>query len=85
MAVEKFGNGGMVITGEHIDMYRLLVLKSALKLEMLGIKHSAGSVYAIVKKEFGFKGNKQKVLEQLEAYIKEKEVPNDSKKISATE
>jgi hypothetical protein len=36
----------------------------ALKLETLGLKHSRGSVYALVKKEFSLKGNKASVLEQ---------------------
>jgi hypothetical protein len=27
MAVESIGNGGMVITGEHIEVYRLLALR----------------------------------------------------------
>ena len=60
----------MVITGErNIAMFRLLTLRSALKLEILGMKHSQGSVYALVKREFGFRGNKQRVLEQLIAHI----------------
>jgi hypothetical protein len=60
----------MVITGErNIAMYRLLTMKAALKLECMGMKHSKGSVYALVKQEFGFKGNKQRVLEQLTAHI----------------
>jgi hypothetical protein len=60
----------MVISGErNIAMFRLLTLRSALKLECLGMKHSQGSVYALVKREFGFRGNKQRVLEQLVAHI----------------
>ena len=35
-----------------------------LKLETKGMKHSRGSVYAMIKKEFGLKGTKQSVLEQ---------------------
>jgi len=60
----------MLITGkDNIAMYRLLTLKAALKLECLGMKHSRGSVYALVKQEFGFKGNKASVLAQLTAHI----------------
>jgi hypothetical protein len=60
----------MFITGkDNIALYRLLTLKAALKLETLGMKHSRGSVYALVKQEFGFKGSKARVLEQLTAHI----------------
>ena len=60
----------MIITNKrHIELYRLLALRGALKLEILGLKHSRGSVYAAVKREFGFKGNKKKVLVLLENYI----------------
>ena len=60
----------MFITGkDNIALYRLLTLKAALKLECLGMKHSQGSVYALVKREFGFKGNKASVLAQLTAHI----------------
>jgi hypothetical protein len=54
----------------HPEVYRLLVLKHALKLEVKGYKRSRSpSTYLAVKREFGFKGNKQKVLAQLEEII----------------
>ena len=41
-----------------------------LKLEMLGLRSSKGrTCYAIVKSELGYKGNRAKVLAQLEAHI----------------
>ena len=49
---------------ESIEMYRLLTMYQMLKLEIKGMKHSRGSVYALIKKEFGLKGTKQNVLEQ---------------------
>ena len=52
MAIEKIGNGGMVITGEHIEVYRLLALRMALKLECSGLKTKgkpAATVRAILK------------------------------------
>ena len=52
-----------------VDFYRLLTLRSALELEILGMKRRGRSVYAIIKEEFGFKGNKQKVYDQIDAYI----------------
>lgn len=63
----------IVITGkENIQMFHLLQLKYALKLELVGLKHSQGSVYAYVKRQFGFKGNKQKVFDQLCQHIETK-------------
>ena len=63
-------NRGVTITGtKNINMFRLLSLKHALKLEMLGMKRRGQSVYAIVKEEFNLKGNKQKVYEQLDNII----------------
>lgn len=57
-------------TPASIDFYRLLTLRSALKLECLGMSRRGRSVYSIVKAELGFKGTKQQVLEQLSAHIK---------------
>ena len=51
---------------QAIAHFRMKTLRGALKLEILGMKKNGRSVYSIVKEEFGFKGNKQKVLEQLE-------------------
>lgn len=57
-------------TPEQIARYRLTVLKHALRLEMLGMNRSRGpSAYSIVKKEFGFKGNKKSVYEQFCVYL----------------
>ena len=61
----------MMISGKiNVLKYRILTLKSALKLEISGIKMSRGrTAYSIIKSEFGFKGNKQKVLSQFESLI----------------
>jgi hypothetical protein len=53
----------------QIQGFRLVSLKHALRLEIKGLRHSRGSVYALVKREFGFRGSKAKVLAQLEAHI----------------
>ena len=58
-------------TPEQIDMFRFLSLRSALKLECLGMKRRGQSAYSIIKAEYGFKGNKKSVLEQMEQIIKE--------------
>ena len=63
-----------------VEFYRLLTLRSALKLEILGMSRRGQSVYALIKKEFGFKGNKQKVYDQIDKLIqklKEKNHGND--------
>ena len=55
---------------EQIALYQMLVLRSALKLEMLGLKMSRGrTAYSIAKEELGIKGNKQKVLDQVHEMI----------------
>ena len=53
-------------SAEQIALFRMKALRGALKLEILGMKRRGRSVYSIVKEEFGFKGSKQKVLQQLE-------------------
>ncbi len=57
---------GIVVTGEkQTRMFRLSALRSALKLELLGMRATRGvSAYAIIKREFGLRGNKKKVLDQ---------------------
>ena len=61
----------MFNTPEGINFYRMASLKGALKLECLGMKHSRGSAYATCKKLYNLKGNKQSVLTQMEALVKE--------------
>lgn len=68
--VEPTPDGGMVLTGPGISLYRLLVLKRGIMAEQKGMKLFRGrSATAIVKQEMGFKGNREKVLAQLEAHI----------------
>ena len=56
---------------EMIEGFRLLQLKSALKLELIGMKMWRGqSAYARIKEEFGLKGSKQKVFDQFEELLK---------------
>jgi hypothetical protein len=57
-------------TPEQISAYRLLMLASALKLETKGIYPIKGcSAYAKIKKEFGLRGNKLKVLSQFDEML----------------
>ena len=58
-------------TPETINAFRLLSLKGALKMEVLGMKASRGfSAFKVVKAEFGFKGSKASVLAQFEAHLR---------------
>ena len=47
-------------TPEEIEFYRLRALRSALKLEILGMKRKGQSAYSIIKKEFNIKGSKRR-------------------------
>ena len=58
-------------TPEKINLFRFLSLRSALKLETCGLKRRGQSAYSIIKQEFGFKGNKKSVLQQMEELIAE--------------
>jgi hypothetical protein len=49
-----------------IALFRMKTLASMLTLEIMGMKRSGSSAYSIVKEEFGLKGNKKSVLQQLE-------------------
>ena len=55
-------------TPTQIEAFKLCVLKSGLKLEIMGMKRSGRSCYAMAKDK-GFKGNKQAVFAQLVARI----------------
>ena len=55
---------------EAINNFRLRSLRGALKLEILGMKRRGRSAYSLIKEEFGFKGNRQSVLAQIEEQIR---------------
>ena len=62
----------MCDTPEKIQFFRMLALKSALKLEInTSLRRRGRSAYAIIKEEFGFKGDRKRVLQQFEDLIKE--------------
>ena len=66
----EFHEGGTMITGDHIPFYRLLVMRKGLQMEIEGLRISRGrTCYALAKSELGFRGNRDKVLAQLEDYI----------------
>ena len=70
MTITATRGGGIVIEGkESINLYRVMALEKMLKLELMGMKHSRGSVFAVVKSEYGLKGNKQKVYDQFKEIV----------------
>ena len=72
MTDERTDDYIMCDTPEKIQLFRLLALKSALKLEInTSMRRRGRSAYAIIKEEFGFTGGKKKVLQQFEVFLKE--------------
>lgn len=71
MAIKKT-DAGTIFTGSHIRLYRLVTLKSALKLEIKGIRVRRNfSAYSTLKNELGLRGSRERVLEQVEAILRE--------------
>jgi len=61
-------------TPQKIELYQMLVLRSALKLEMLGMKISKGrTAYSAIKKMFNLKGSRQKVFDIFSEIIEEQQ------------
>ena len=54
---------------EDIDLYSIMAKRSALVLEMRGMKRRGRSAYSLIKEEFGLKGSKQRIFEQLTEII----------------
>lgn len=71
MAITKTETGAVIFTGKDVDTYRLLTIRMGLRTEALGMRltSKAPSCLSIVKKEFCFKGNREKVTAQFEAYM----------------
>jgi uncharacterized protein (DUF2141 family) len=64
------GAAMMITQPNQIALYRLMVLRSGLRLEIKGLKVKGGkSCYSIIRTEFGLKGDRANVLEQLDAII----------------
>ena len=64
-----------VITGEDILIFRMLTMRTGLKVEdkfngEMRLTGKGRTCYSMVKREYGFKGNRNKVLYQLESYIR---------------
>ena len=57
-----------VLTGHQIEAARLLTLRQMLKLEMRGMSKSRGPTAYSTLKMMGFKGTRDSVLAQLDAW-----------------
>jgi hypothetical protein len=63
-------NEAIVITGQGIQRFTMLSQYHAAKLEGLGLKHSSGkSVFAHIKRTYGLKGSREKVLKEFREMI----------------
>ena len=69
--LETTTNGGYIIKGESVNHYRLLMLRSALKMEIKGLRISSHrpTAYTVIKNEFNLKGSKLKVLRAYELIL----------------
>ena len=54
---------------DQIKAFRAKTLLSALGLEIRGLKRRGQSAYSIIKAEYGLRGNKQAVYDQLKEII----------------
>lgn len=68
----------VIDTPDGIAAWYLLSWRGRLKLEIKGLKFKDGSTYAFLKKRYGFKGNRQSVLEQYETMLREWGVLTDA-------
>ena len=70
-------------TPEKIQNYRILTMRKGLVLETrynggFRLTAKAPTCYSMVKREFGFKGNRNKVLYQFEKLLRESGFPPDN-------
>lgn len=59
----------MIITGNNIHLYRLMVLRKGLELEAMGIKVKRGVSCLKTLKSLGFTGTRQQIKAQLDELI----------------
>jgi hypothetical protein len=65
-------NDGFILDKpEQISAYRLLTMYHGLKAEVKGFRMTRINVFALVKREFGLKGTKVKVLAEFKALLQE--------------
>lgn len=76
--ITRSESGAITITGNEIDLFSLLSQRAALKLEILGMKRRGPSVASILKRQYGWKGSKEKLLAMLETEIARRKAEMDT-------
>lgn len=76
----------MFDTPEGVAFFQLSARAAALRLELKGLRHSRGSVYALCKRVYGLKGNRASVSRQMDELVEKAiaERRNSAKDTSAT-
>lgn len=62
-------NGITLTDPTDIKRFHMTAQLKALRLEIMGFKHSKGSVYAHIKRTYGFTGDRHEVANQLHEMI----------------
>ncbi len=58
-----------VLVGEQIFAFRLAALRSALRLELHGMRVNRGRTAYAILKDMGYRGSRESVLEQVTADV----------------
>ncbi len=61
-----------VFDQEQTEAYALIATLQALKLEIRGLRRRGPSVFSIVKKKYQLKGNKNSILVQFSAIVRQR-------------
>ena len=64
-------NGFILDQPHQISAYRLITMYHGLRAEVKGFRMTRINVFALVKKEFGLKGTKVKVLAEFKSLLQE--------------
>jgi hypothetical protein len=67
--MSKATSNATVLTGQGITVFQMLAQYHAAKLELVGMKHSRGSVISAIKRMYGIKGNKASVVAQFKVMV----------------
>jgi len=71
MPIEVNDSGSIIVTGESIQVYRMLALRSALGLEAKGMRMSRGmSALAAVKSLTGLTGTRSTMPAKYDAWLR---------------
>ncbi len=65
------GRVAVITSRNNINMYRMVTLCQALKLECKGMQRRGRSVLSIIKQEYGLKGRRQKVYDAFSILVEE--------------